>query len=349
MGLLLAFATLASQAAKPTPSITDILVSTDDTWIAVTNATNNIYIFSAADGRLLRTLHHSANAHLIDLEVPPDGKTLLCSNRDYGGGASPIWSTTTWKQTGKIGAQITRSFADPGNGFEYAGDGRYVIGPKLYGGDLVCWNAQTGQIAFEPRRIVIGGWHGLAVNPKSSLVAICNPKEPKIRFWDFLNSPKAREWGMTVATIQPPTVQMMKFSRDADRLMIILNRGKKGAEFVIVRPKNRATTVAASSMIERFAVRDMEWAFDDSLVYAAGLNGQVACWDPKEGRLAAHWTGHNGAPIRALAAFIKSPKFATGSGSEVAIWSGSEGKLLRTITLPTEARTRGAQTSRSAP
>lgn len=313
--------------------ILDILISPDDAWLAVTNGTDNVWIYAVKDGKLLRTLHHKAGSHLVDLEISPDGKRMVCTNRNFEGDVSPIWDTQTWKEYGRIAAWISKGFADPANGVEYAGKGRFIVGQKLYGGEVVCWNAETGAIAYELRKIVQGGWYALAVNPNSTLVAINNPAEPRLRFWDFERSKDGPQWGTSI-TLMNPKLQMMRFSRKGDRLFLGFLRGKDGFDLSVYAPSKGKAEVGPTARIVHFQPRDIDWSFDDRAVYLGGLRGQIGVWDAQKGRLLAHWTGHQGEAVKALSSGNRSPLLVTGGGDTVCIWNPESGKLLRTIHLP---------------
>lgn len=320
-------------AAAVAHPILDIAVAPDDKWLAVSNGTDNVWIYSIADGKLLRTLRHKPGSHLVDLEISPDGRRMVCTNRSYSGDVTPIWDTKTWKECGRIAAWISKGFADPSNGIEYAGNGRFLVGQRLYGGEVVCWDANTGSIAYELRKIVQGGWYALAVNPRSTLVAINNPAEPGMRFWDFEASPRLKQWGTTVHDVVGSKLQMMRFSRKGGRLFMGFTHAKDTLDLAVYQPHGGRTELAAHSRIDHFELRDMDWSGGDDAIYLAGLHGQIVVWDPKKGRLVLNWIGHGGAPIKALAA-CRTGIFATGAEDKVCIWEAKSGNLIRTLRLP---------------
>src|SRR5689334_18739282 len=82
---------------KRIATIYDIEVAPNDQWMAVSNSSDNIWIYTL-QGKLLRTLHHKKGSHLVDIEISPNGKLLVCNNMDYAGGYGPLWSTSTWKE-----------------------------------------------------------------------------------------------------------------------------------------------------------------------------------------------------------------------------------------------------------
>ena len=95
--------------------IADLEVEPDDQWMAVSDSTDDVWIYRLKDGALLRTLHHKAGSHLIDIEISPDKQHMLCSNLSWTGDYTPVWSTKTWKEVAKIGIPMTQARWDGPN------------------------------------------------------------------------------------------------------------------------------------------------------------------------------------------------------------------------------------------
>src|SRR5437016_933255 len=175
--------------------IFDIEIEPDDQWMAVSDDTDDVWIYRIGDGKLLRTLHHKPGSHLIDIEISPDKGHILCSNTNWTGDYSPIWSTKTWKEVGRLGIPMTEKMWDGPNTIEYAGAGKYAVGTTMYGHQLVAWNAITGDVAYVARKQGHAGSFGFAVNANTTFVAIHEPDLGEIRFWEFEGSSKTRQWG----------------------------------------------------------------------------------------------------------------------------------------------------------
>lgn len=328
---IVAFGLLAVQ--KP---VYDIEVSPDDRWMAVTNATDRIWIYSVPDAKLLHTLKHKPGSHLVDVEIAPDGKSLVCSNTDFNGGYAPVWSTSTWQEIGKIAVWMTKGFADSPNGIEFAGHGKYVVGLTLLGRSLVCWNYPSGTVAYIARKKPQSTWMGLAVNKDSTLALLREPSVDFLRFWDFEQNPKSRQWGATITGIPTQRVKQMRFNHANTRLFLSAEPKPNVCDLIVCRPKLGRTVVTSTDRIDRLTVRDCAWAGDDSVIWVGGLKGQMACFDPSTSRLRCHWTAHDGAPVRAVAALNRTHTVVTGGGSNISLWEGDTGKLIRTIQLPVE-------------
>ena len=332
---LLLWLTTASKPQKLPRQIYDIEIEPDDQWMAVSCSTDDVWIIRIADGKVLRTLHHRPGSHLVDIEISPDRTQMLCTNTSWEGDYTPVWSTKTWKEIAKIGIPMTQSFWDGPNGLEYAGGGRYAIGPTLFGHQLVAWNAQTGAVAYIARKNAHFGSFGIAVNANTTFVAVHEPQVGRIRFWEFEGSAKTKKWGSYVTGILNSDARMLRFSHDDQKLFVLTEgKGSTACTLNICEPKDGTTVIRQSDRINDFQPRDMSWSADDRVIYIAGLKGQIICFNPLMGNIRNDWIGHNGAAIRAVASFHSGPKFVTGAGNSVCVWSGVDGKLLKTVNLP---------------
>jgi WD40 repeat protein len=310
--------------------IYDIEVVPGDQWMAVTDSSDNIWIYSL-QGKLLHTLHHKAASHLVDVEISPDGKTLACSNQNDGD-VCPVWSTTTWKEIAGVGTPVTRGFFDPPVSIEYGGGGRYIVGPSLNNHEMCSWSASTGKLEYMAKR-TRGGYFGFAINPNTTFAVFFEAGTSRLRFWDFEKSGKGREWGSEVDGIDPKSVKNMKFSHAGNRLFVITQSQKNSCDFNILRPLSGRTTFALQDHVQGLQPRDIAWAGDDSEIWVAGLNGQIVCFELSSGTLKRHWTAHNGGPIHAIAATHKGHTVVSSSGQTLCVWDGDAGKLIRTIHL----------------
>ncbi len=331
--LVLFFATRKA-TQKPVRQVVDIEIEPNDKWLAVSAATDDVWIYRISDGKLLRTLHHKPGSHLVDIEISPDKGHIVCSNVSYEGDYTPVWSTKSWHEVAKIGIPMTKSFWDTPGNLEYAAGGKYLIGPTLFGHELVVWNAQTGAVAYIARKNSRFGSVAFAVNANSTFVAMYDPQAGRIRFWNFENTSKVREWGDSIKNITNRGVTMMRFSHDDRRLFVISHPPQQPCTFDVCEPVRGATVIAQSDRISGLDVRDLSWAADDSMIYMAGLFGRIVCFNPKSGTVQKSWIGHSGKAIRAVAALHHGPEFVTGAADAICIWSGVSGKLVRTIQLP---------------
>jgi WD40 repeat protein len=322
------------KAVKQQRMVFDIEVEPDDHWLAVSDDTDDVWIYSTKDGKLLRTLHHRRGSHLIDIEISPDKQHILCSNMSWTGDYTPVWSTKTWKEVAKLGIPMTQTVWDAPNSLEYAGGGKYAIGPTTYGHQLVAWNALTGAVAYVARKNAHFGSFGIAVNAKTAFVAVHEPEVGRIRFWEFEGSSKTRLWGNQVPGINNKAIRMMRFSPSDQKLFLMVAITPTTSMFYVCKPSKGQTVVDQKDKIEGFNPRDMAWSWDDKVIYLGGLNGRIVCFSPLSATIQKHWIGHNAAPIRAVAAFHHGPQFVTGGTDTVCIWRGVDGKLVRTITLP---------------
>jgi hypothetical protein len=321
---------------KPVRQILDVEIEPNDQWLAVSDGTDDVWIYRISDGKLLRTLHHKPGSQLIDIEISPDQSHIVCTNTNWTGDYTPVWSTKTWKEVAKIGIPMTKTFWDGPSSLEYAAGGKYVVGPTMYGRQLVVWNAQTGSVVYIARKTARAGSFGFAINPNTTFVAITEYLAERIRFWDFESSAKLREWGDHVPGLIAGEVRTMRFSHDGKQLFLMTWVPGLNPTFYILKPRLKTTMITKSDNVQGLELRDLSWSADDSLIYVAGLKGRIAAFSPIIGNIRNSWTGHNRAAVKAVAAFHHGPKFVTGGGETVCIWSGKDGKLLRTITLPSK-------------
>lgn len=326
---------LLSQTKKQPPQprmIYDVEFAPSDQWMAVSDSSDNIWIYDL-QGKLLRTLHHKTGSHFVDIEISPDGKYLVATNQSFTGDYCPVWSTATWKEVSKIGVWATKNFCDPPASIEFAGGGKYLVGPTLYSHEMFCWNTETGAIEYMARKAK-NAYFQFGIQANSSLAILNEARTPRLRFWDFANTGKLKEWGPYIVGIDPPTSRQMKFSHDGKQLFIVTKPLKAGCIFNVLQPKNGITKIVVQDPIQRFDPRDSAWAGDDSVIWVGGLNGQIVCFDPKSGMLKRHWTGHDNGPIHALAATHKGRTIVTTALDTMCVWDGDSGKLLRTFKLP---------------
>ena len=329
--VLLPVAIQAPKGVSPAGLIYDIEIAPGDKWMAVSTSSDNIWIYTL-QGKLIRTLHHKKGSHLVDIEISPDGKYLACSNQNYSGDYCPVWSTSTWKEISKVGIWITKSFCDPPSSIEFAGGGKFLVGTTIFSHELFCWNTKTGAIEYIARKTHFG-YYGFAINANSSLAVLYEASTQRLRFWDFGDSGKIRDWGPDIQGIEPRFVKNMHFSHDGQRLFIVTLLAHGYSNFNILKPLHGRTVVAFQDQVRGLQVRDLAWAGDDSLIWACGLNGQIVCFDPSSGTLLRHWTGHNHLPIHALAATHHGHTVVTAAAYDICVWDGDSGKLIRTIKL----------------
>jgi hypothetical protein len=332
--LLPMLVTLSAQAKATVKSRTiyDIEVAPNDQWMAVTASSDDIWIYTL-QGKLLRTLHHKPGSHLVDVEIAADGKSIVCTNPNTTGDWCPVWSTSLWKETAKVGIPVNPTFYNSPNSIEFAGGGKYVVGPTIYNHDIVAWDAQTGKPAYVAKKTRYA-FYSFAVNPNSSLVVLYEGGVQKLRFWDFLNSARAKLWGPEIKNIDARSVKNMKFSHDAKRLFIITQPLKSYTLFSILKPVGGQAVVAVQDQIQNLTSRDVAWAGDDKLIWVSGLKGQIVCFDPERGSLKKHWTAHDGEPVHAIAATHRGNTLISSAGNTLCVWQGDTGTLIRTFKIP---------------
>ena len=328
---LLAAVALSRATAQSPRFIVDIEIAPSDQWMAVSAATNDIWIYDLK-GNLIRTLHHKAGAHLTDIEISPDGKTIACANLNYNGDYCPVWSTNSWKEIAKVGNWITKSFCDPPNSIEYTSGGKSILGQGLYSHELCVWDTKTGALQYMYRR-TRNGFYGFAINANTSLVVLFEANTKLLRFWDFLNPSKLKLWGDTIRGIPVWTVRQMKFSHDDKRLFIVTGLGQVDNEFNILTPHAGQTTVTVQDAVRNFQVRDTAWAGDDTRIWVCGSKGQIVCFDPQRGFLVKHWTASHD-PFHAIAATHHGHTVVGGAANTVTIWDGDTAKLLHSFSIP---------------
>jgi WD40 repeat protein len=324
--------TLAFQQKAAAPRVVyDIEIAPDDQWMAVTNSTDDIYIFSLG-GKLLHTLHHKTGSHLVDIEISPDGNYLACSNLNFIGDYCPMWSTRTWKENVKIGVWNTRSYCDFPSGIEYGDNGKYVLGQTANGHELVVWNAATGAVAYQARKTRLGGF-AFAVTQNAAFVVLRESLVADLRFWDIESTGRFRQWGDGISGIPPKALRNMKFSHDGRRLFIITQPQPAYCNFNIYKPDGGKTVLSVQDAIDRFVPRDVAWSGDDRLIFSSGMAGQIVSFDPSSGHLKTHWTGHGGLTVHAIAATHHGHTVVSGA-RDVCVWNGDSGRLIRTFKLP---------------
>ena len=319
---------------KPARQIVDIEIEPNDQWLAVSADTDDVWIYRISDGKLLKTLHHRPGSHLSDIEISPDKGHIVCTNLSYAGDYTPVWSTKSWREVAKIGIPMSNTFWDTPNGLEYAAGGKYLVGTTLFGHELVVWNALSGAVAYIARKNAHFGSFGFAINPFTTFVAIHEAQVGRIRFWDFENTGKVRQWGDFITGISNGGVRMLRFSHDDRHLFVISQPPQQACTFYVCEPRRGVTVIAQSDRIAGLDVRDFGWSADDSMIYVGGLFGRIVCFSPQTGNIHASWTGHSGKAIRAVAALHHGAEFVTGAEDTICIWSGVDGKLVRTFNLP---------------
>jgi len=319
-------------ALQPARIIYDIEIAPNDQWMAVSCSTDDIWIYTLS-GKLLRTLHHKSGSHLVDIEISPDGRFLACSNPNQIGDYCPVWSTSTWKEVAHVGVPVNPTFYNSPGGIEYAGKGRFLVGTSMYGSDVFVWDAKTGKPAYMAKKTRYA-FVNFAVNPNSSLVVLNEWSVPRMRFWDFENSPAANKWGSDISGLQPQFVRNMKFSHDGKMLFVITTPQKTYTMFNIVKPLGGKCKVTVQDQVQNLVPRDIAWAGDDSEIWISGLNGQIVCFDPAAGTLRRHWVAHDRAPIHAIAATHKGHTVVSGADKTICIWDGDTATLKRKFSVP---------------
>jgi len=311
--------------------IVDIEIAPNDQWMAVTTASDNIYIYTF-EGKLLQTLHHRKGSALIDVEISDDGSLIACSNADKTTAPAPVWSTKTWKEVTHFGLYYSKTKCDPPSGIDFAAKGKYIIGCTTFSHQLVCWDARTGEAIYVQRKKKSGTMYGFTLNPHGTLVAYREGGTNVVWLTDFENPKTIAEWGDSIP-VDASKMKRSKFSHDMKRYLVVSEPFATSSQFDIFQPSHGKAVRSAHAIVKNFANRDITWSYDDKLIWAGGLEGQIICVDPESGHLIKHWKGNQGDPIHGMEALHHSHRLVTG-GKDVDLWDGDTGKLIRTIALP---------------
>ncbi|MDB5309107.1 MAG: polymerase sigma factor [Gemmataceae bacterium] len=308
------------------------------------------------------------------MAVAPDGKTLAIIPAD--GRGVELWDTGRWARRKTLPAPGELVYVPPlgqrggsGRDVGFTPDGRTLF-LRLKNGDLARWDAATGA---ELPKLVAGtgpvpGW--LYAPPGSPLLTPCG--NGWVRAWDPVTGSERpvpgryREdvWlapapdGRTLAAgdgsgridlLDAATADLVRTLRESGdpvkQLMFaprgdLLVVGERGAGFpgkVPIRCGVRVLRVrdgAEVGMAGESPSLRVWWV--DPIGFTPGGRGVVACFYPRDGRVADVGSGELGPPIRLNGAPAMSPDgrvLATNALSEVALIDPATGTTLRRIAV----------------
>ena len=129
-------------------------------------------------------------------------------------------------------------------------------------------------------------------------------------------------------------VDDMMFSHD-ERVLLLKGAPDKTQTVLTIipmpttPPKNTDPPPHRTFHIKGFACRGMAWSSDNRDIFMVGLDGWIADFDVRLGKVVRKWKGHNGNHVRACA--LWNGILVTGGGSTVSLWKVPDGRLVKTF------------------
>jgi WD40 repeat protein len=294
--------------------VSHLTLSADDKTIAALCGKDTIRLWSAGDGRELRTLPaHEVHA----LALAPDGSLLAWCGPDQ---RVRLWDVTAG----------TERLALPPHGHYlhwlcFAEDGRSLF-TAGWDGLIARWEAATGRGLHQ-----IGGrdnWAGkpcvsvVALSKDGSTVATCDPSnEEVVRLWDFATGKELRQ-----LSAPKHDLTCLAFTPDGK---VLATAGSTGP----IRLWEVTTGKELRQIKDRaLAARAVAFSPDASRLATAGADGVVQLWETATGKPWLRGEAHEG-PVSALA-YTRDGRFlATGGGADgmLRLWDARTGGSVRAL------------------
>ena len=270
----------------------------------------NVQLWNAASGELLRTLEQTGNAESV--AFAPNGKTLAIAQLT---GRPGLWDVTTGKPI--------RAYDGAGSRWDlitFAADGKTLSSGGWYNRQAHVWEVATGKLL---RTFTRNSGRGLAYSPCGRLLAMTDREGDRflVRVW---NTTTGKEW--TVLTGFDGPLQYLAFSPDGRTLASV------GAESTshfshggTYDPKVRLWELLTGKERTAFANSprgswSVTFAPSGRILATAGEDTMIRLWDLAADRECRRLEGHAGA-VTAVAFAPEGKRLASSStDATVLVW-----------------------------
>ncbi len=284
----------------------------DGTALAVSNLSDTVRLYGAADGKELRALKRKGD-RIVHVRFSPDGRWLVTipDNDEERPGSCSVWEVAAGKGRHRLkaprGMVLCAAFSP---------DGKYLAMGCQHP-ELVLWDLASGK---EARRFPAAGFcPSVAFSPDGKAVAAASG-EGVIRLWDVAT-------GRVLPGSADPAIDMvrdLRFSADGRRLI--------GTASVPI-----AWSPRTGREVHRFpeVPRTSQFSFsvlspDESLL-ATGDGGDIRLSDARTGQEVRVLKGH-GKVLRSVT-FLPGGRLAScGAGGTTRIWDVVSGRQLHNLT-----------------
>jgi WD40 repeat protein len=271
---------------------------------------DEIQIWDAADGRLLKTLY-AHSAQIMNVAFSSDGELFASSSIDH---TILLWRVSNWEPIQRLEGHT--SFV---NSLAFSPDNRLLAS----GGEdriLVVWSVESGEILFSSDEPILGV-KDVAFSPDGTKLATASG-ETRVRVWD------TGTWELQLTLLGPSTQYRLAFSPDGSTLATApwsINAETWEPLSPIVFWNLSDGSRAGTSEVTTVAL-SLAYSNDGSLIFSgADDNFSVRVWRTSDGAKLMELMGHH-ARVSSIVVHPDGTRIATADDDGVIIvWGvGSE-------------------------
>lgn len=289
-----------------------LAVSPNGRWLATSHGDHRITVFDLRT-TTARTLSYKPSAEslypmLRDPAFSRDSSMLTSGTVSPDDGASPLWSTRTWKLLNEIAVWRSTLSADGLRQVQFSRSGRLVYGilarpydPSLSEQPIYAIDVRTGQIRFLNTLNCLA----MAADPVTEGMILKNGAG--YRLFNPLED-WASDWGSSEDAGFEWIYQGIAPRSDGARIATCTGDKVKTVLRIYTRDVRKPSegftspTPAANIALDGFAVRAMTWIPVHDSILLAGLDGQVRIVDPTSKKIVATWAAPDKQHLRGCAA-----------------------------------------------
>lgn len=289
-----------------------LAVSPNGRWLATSHGDHRITVFDLRTTKA-RTLSYKPSAESIypmlrDPAFSRNSSMLTSGTVSPDDGASPLWSTRTWKLLNEIAVWRSTQTADGLRQIQFSRSGKLLYGilsrpndPSLSEQPIYAIDVRTGQIRFLNTLNCLA----MAADPISEGMILKNGAGYRLfnPMMDWTS-----DWGSSEDAGFDWIYQGIAARPDGTRIAICTGGKVKTVLRIYTRdvrkPSEGFTSLkpVANIAIDGFAARAMAWIPIHDTVLLAGLEGQVRIVDLSSKKIVATWTAPDRQHLRGCAA-----------------------------------------------
>lgn len=293
-----------------------LAVSPNGRWLASSDGGACICVVDLRSGKQRILTYKSRSEAVYPMLSDPvfsfDSSMLTSGTVSPDDGASPLWSTRSWKLLRELAEWRSAKSADGFSVIQFSRSGRLIYGLKRNYGNQppVCvLDAATGFIRYRDEFVA----SAIAADPLSEGVYIKNGT-------GFRTFNPVTDWaGSWGSTSGGSIYEGVRVSNDGQSIAVCAGDKLESNLKVFTKPSAKAIELGqdhspyANIQISGFAARAMSWIPVRKTIALAGLDGRVRVIDPKTKKVIGTWTTPDRQHLRGCAASPDGRRLYVGS------------------------------------
>lgn len=275
--------------------IYNLAFSPDGSLLTGSVKQNEIEIWDAADGHLLKTLT-AHSAQIMNVAFSSDGELFASSSIDH---TILLWRASDWEPLQRLEGHSSYV-----NALAFSPDNQLLAS----GGEdriLVVWSVESGEVVFTSDQPILGV-KDVAFSPDGGLLGTASG-ETRVRLWD------TDSWELQMTLLGPSTQYRLAFSPDGSRLAtapwsINANTMEPLSPIIFWDLSDGSRAVVSE---EHTIALSLAYSLDGSLLFSGtSENPRIQVWRTGDGALLKELFGHQ-ARISAIAVNPDGARIAT--------------------------------------